>query len=175
MKRHYTRDELWERASLRAVMHIRGLWEEKGNSDTRLLDGLILPDAFTLVGRSRAWSQPGRREHVIPRVVVVGECHRMLERGETDDAIAAFIRKHVQIVLISTDECERLDRRDQLGLRQTMPAGWSFGDDLYARLTVAGIEWDPVVPGTSHENPIARPGEAGNATGPDAILVLDSL
>jgi len=175
MKRHYTRDELWERASLRAAMHIRGLWEEKGNSDTRLLDALILPDAFTLVGRSRAWSHPGRREHVIPRVVVVGECHRMLERGETDDAIAAFIRKHVRIVLISQEECVRLDRRDQLGLRQTMPGGWSFGDDVYARLTVAGIEWDPVVPETPHGDLAARPDEPGNATGADAILVLDSL
>ncbi len=175
MNRNYTRDELWERASLRATMHIRGLWEEKGSSDTRLLEGLILPDAFTLVGRSRAWSPPGRREHVIPRVVVVGECHRMLERGETDDAIAAFIRKHVQIVLISTEECERLDRRDQLGLRQTMPVGWSFGDDVFARLVVAGIDWDPIVPGTSREAQAVRPGEPGNATGPDAFLMQDSL
>lgn len=158
MKRNYTRDELWERASLRAAMHIRGLWEEKGNSDTRLLDALILPDVFTLVGRSRAWSPPGRREHVIPRVVVVNECHRMLERGEADDVIAAFIRKHVQIVLISTEECARLDSRDQLGLRQTMPAGWSFGDDVFARLVTAGIEWDPVVTEASRDALVLQAG-----------------
>ncbi len=146
MKRNYTRDELWERASLRAAMHIRGLWEEKGSSDTRLLEALFLPDTFTVVGRSRAYVAPGRREHVVPRVVVVGECHDMLERGEPDAAIAAFIREHVKVVLVSKEECERMDRRDQLGLRQAMPAGWKFGDDVFARLAAAGIEWDPVVP-----------------------------
>jgi hypothetical protein len=122
-------------------MNIRGLWEEKGSSDTRLIEGLLLPDDFTVVGRSLAFSERGRREHVIPRLVVIKEVHDMLERGATDAQIAGFIRDHVKIVMISNEECLRLDRKDQLGLRQRMPTGWVFGDDIFARLSAAEIEW----------------------------------
>lgn len=153
MRREYTRAERLERASLRAAMHIRGLWEEKGSSDTRLLEGLLLPDDLVVAGQSRAWTGVGRREHVVPRKVVIDECHRLLARGEDDAVIAALIRDHVRIVLITREECERLDRRDDLGLRQRMPAGWQFGDDIYARLAAAGILWDPLAP---HTAPDAR-------------------
>jgi hypothetical protein len=146
MQRQYTRAERLERASLRAAMHIRGLWEEKGSSDTRLLEGLLLPDDLVVAGRSRAWTGAGRREHVVPRKVVIDECHRLLAEGEGDDMIAALIRDHVRIVLITREECDRLDRRDGLGLRQRMPEGWRFGDDIHARLAAAGILWDPIAP-----------------------------
>jgi hypothetical protein len=144
MRREFSRAERLERASLRVAMHIRGLWEEKGSSDTRLLESLFLPDELVLAGRSRSYDGKGRREHVVPRLVIIKECHDMLERGETDDAIAAFIREHVKIVMISNDECERLDRAARPGLRQTMPIGWIIGDDVFARLKTAQIEWDPI-------------------------------
>ncbi len=67
----------------------------------------------------------------------------MLDVRDTDEAIAKLIRDHVKIVLISTKECERLDSRAQLGLRQKMPDWWKFGDDVFARLNEAKIEWDP--------------------------------
>jgi len=140
-RRTYTTEERLERACLRVAMHIRGLWEEKGSSDTRLLDGLFLPDEFTVVGKSHNYDGKGRREHVVPRLVIIKECHAMLERGEGDLAIAKFIRGHVRIVLISREEQERLDRREQLALKQTMPPGWTFGDEVYARLAYAGIRW----------------------------------
>lgn len=135
--------ERLERASLRIAMHIRGMWEEKGSSDTRLLEALFLPDELTVVGRSRAFNGKGRREHVVPRLVIIKECHRMIEAGETDQAVAELIRNHAKIVLISAEECERLDRSAHLGLRQSMPVGWKFGDDVFARLNMAKIEWDP--------------------------------
>lgn len=143
MRREYSFDERYDRACLRAAMNIRGLWEEKGSSDTRLIEGLLLPDEFTVVGRSRAFSGRGRREHVIPRLVVIKAVHDMLERGATDGQIAEFIRAHVKIVMISDEECLKLDRKNQLGLRQRMPMGWAFGDDIYARLSVAEIDWAP--------------------------------
>jgi hypothetical protein len=77
-------------------MHIRGLWEERGSSDTRLLEGLFLPDALTLAGHSKAFGGKGRREHVVPRRVIVQECHRMLGQGATDEELAKLIRDHVQ-------------------------------------------------------------------------------
>ncbi|HTM79462.1 hypothetical protein [Asticcacaulis sp.] len=138
----YTTEERLERACQRVAMHIRGLWEEKGSSDTRLLDGLFMPDEFTVVGKSHNYDGKGRREHVVPRLVIIKECHAMLERGESDLAIAKFIRDHVRIVLISKEEQERLDQSEQLALRQTMPLGWTFGGDVYARLTKANIQWN---------------------------------
>jgi len=49
MRREYSFEERYQRACLRAAMNIRGLWEEKGSSDTRLIEGLLLPDEFTVV------------------------------------------------------------------------------------------------------------------------------
>jgi hypothetical protein len=138
--------ELLNRACLRAAMVIRGMWEEKGSSDTRLLEEPLIPDRLTLVGRSRAL-KPGERhhrEHVVPRLVIIKECHRRLHDGALDSEIAAFIRDTVRIVLISGDECRRLDRRNELGLRQLMPSDWQPGGDLFARLHAAGIKWEPV-------------------------------
>ena len=66
----------------------------------------------------------------------------MLEAGASDEHVARFLRDQVRIVLISKEECERLDRKAGLGLRQTMPEGWTFGDDLFARLKSADIEWE---------------------------------
>jgi hypothetical protein len=145
-RRSYTREERLDRACLRVAMVIRGLWEERGSSDTRLLEGLLLPDELTVVGRSRALhdGEPRRREHVVPRRVIVVECHEMLARGATDEAIAAFIRDHTKIVLITAAEAERLDRADELGLRQTMPKDWLFGGDVFRRLAEANIQWNPL-------------------------------
>ncbi len=143
----FSSEQLWERASLRVASHMRSLWEEKGSSDTRLLESFFLPDAYTVVGRSVACDGKGHREHVIPRLVVVAECHRLLDQGATDDELAAFIREHTKIVIVSDDERRRLDHRSELGLRQRMPAGWVFGDDPFARLTAASVEWVPISTG----------------------------
>lgn len=145
-RRIYTREERLERACLRVAMHIRGLWEEKGSSDTRLLEGLLLPDELTIVGRSKALKQgeARRREHVVPRRVIVNECHEMLKRGDGDEAIAAFIRHHTKIVLVTPAEAEKLDRVAELGLRQKMPDDWLFGGNVFRRLEVANIDWEPM-------------------------------
>src|SRR5690606_36300539 len=107
MRRLYTKAERLDRASIRAAMHIRGLWEEKGSSDTRLLEGLLLPDDLVVAGQSRAWTGVGRREHVVPRKVVIDESHRLLAQGQGDEVVAELIRDHVRIVLITREECDR--------------------------------------------------------------------
>ncbi|MDI7775151.1 hypothetical protein [Asticcacaulis sp. EMRT-3] len=144
-RRTYTHEERYERACLRAAMHIRGLWEEKGRSNSRLLEGLFLPDEFTVVGRSLNYLGTGRREHVIPCKVVIEECHEMLACGKSDDEIATFIRDHVKVVLISKEEQERLDGREH-GLRQIMPKEWVLGGDIFARLNAANIKWTRTAP-----------------------------
>jgi hypothetical protein len=121
-------------------MHIRGLHGEKGSSDTRLLERLLLPDELVVIGRSRALRDgaPFRREHVVPRLVIIEACHAMIEGGYPDEVLAAFIRDHTKIVLLTPDEAVKLD-----GLyKQKMPEGWVAGGDLFERLDRAGIAWD---------------------------------
>jgi len=151
----FTRAERHQRACARVAMLIRGLWEEKGSSDTRLLEEPLLSDAFTVVGRSEAFTGRGRREHVVPRLVVIQHCHALLEGekragrspAETDKLMAEFIQQTVKIVLISPEEARRLDSAAGHGWRQQMPPGWAIGDDVFHRLHAAGIAWtpDPVV------------------------------
>lgn len=141
----FSDEERWQRACLRIAVVMRGMWEEKEGSDSRLLESMMIPDDLTVVGKSVALIEGrGRREHVVPRLVVVNECHRMLKDGASDAEVAAYIRGHVRIVLITNEERLRLDRADQLGLRQAMPADWMTGHDIYARLTAAGIVWKPL-------------------------------
>lgn len=140
----FTDEQLLERACLRVAMVIRGMWEEKGSSDTRLLCPPLIPDNLVIVGRSLAYKGRGRREHVVPRLVIIKECHAMLERGATDTMIADLIRSHTRIVLVTEEESRTLDQVQQLGLRQQMPTGWQFGGDLFSRLALAKIAWEPV-------------------------------
>lgn len=150
MRRDYSKAERLERASLRVAVHIRELWEETGKSHSRLLDGLFLPDQLVLAGHSHAFSGTGRREHVVPLRVVINECKRLIEKEHaSDQAVAAFIRNHVKIVMISHEECERLDRRDpskqSKSLKQRMPDDWEIGHDIFARLEAVGIAWTPSI------------------------------
>lgn len=115
-----------------------GMWEEKGSSDTRLLLPPLIPDEYVTVGESIAGRE--HREHVIPRKVICEECHKLFSAGESTEAIAQFIRKHLMIVYISKQEQYRLDSGKELNLRQRMPDNWSFENgDPFARLQQAGI------------------------------------
>lgn len=143
MRRKYSREERLKRASLRVAMLIRGMWEEKGSSDTRLLEAPLLADELTIAGESLGSGSRWRREHVVPRLVVIKKCHEMLVQGCSDEALAKIIRENVKIVRITHEESVILDRQDCLGLKQSMPAGWEFGHDPFARLAAARIVWKP--------------------------------
>jgi hypothetical protein len=144
----FSPEERLEQASLAAALQIRELWQQKCSSEARLLEAISLPDALTLIGYSKSFTGNGRREHVVPRAVIIEECHRMLVRGATDEALAKVIRHHVKIVMISDEECERLDSVAQFEVRPTMPRDWRFGDNPFARFEMAGIEWIPIASGT---------------------------
>lgn len=135
----FSEEELIQRAFFRVASVMFGMWEEKGSSDTRLLLSPLIPDAFMAVGESVAGKE--YREHVIPRNVICYQCHKMFEEGSSVETVANFVRKHLRIVYISREEQEKLDKGNQLNLRQRMPDGWSFDSgDLYARFNAAGIK-----------------------------------
>lgn len=144
MNHNYTPAERFERASLRVALLIRGIWEETGRSDTRLLEAPLLPDELTVVGQSKAFSGRGRREHVVPRLVIIKHCLEMLKNKATDDQIAEFIRAHVKIVCVIREEALQLDSAAQHRLKQRMPADWIPGGNPFARLEAARIDWLPL-------------------------------
>ena len=136
---NFSEDELIQRAFHRVATVMFGMWEEKGSSDTRLLLPPLIPHEFVTVGESVAGTE--HREHVIPRNVICYRCHEMFAAGSSIEAVATFIRRHLQIVHISREEQQRLDSGKELNLRQRMPDGWSFeSGKLYARLEAAKIE-----------------------------------
>lgn len=139
----FSREELLHRATLRVAHVIRGMWEEKQSSHSRLVDRPLIDDELVTIGRSTSIGAK-RREHVIPCVMIVRACHEMLTRDASDEDVAAFIRQHLKIVHVTPEEARRLDSVNAVGMRQCMPANWQFGDDPYARLRAAGIEWEPI-------------------------------
>jgi hypothetical protein len=78
----YTKPQLVERNALRLAMVLRGIYEETGGSDTRLLTGVLIPDELVEVGRSLAGTD--HREHVVPRKVIWTECQRFFDSGAPD-------------------------------------------------------------------------------------------
>lgn len=139
-KRDFTGEEKKHRAFLRTAMVIRGLWEEKGSSDTRLLQAPLILDELVTVGESLKGK--GRREHIVPRAVLCDTAHQMLADGASDEEVAAMLMKFLKIVHIHPDEQVLLDGAQHFNLRQRMPDEWSTLDGCeFARLKAAGIEY----------------------------------
>jgi hypothetical protein len=62
----------------------------------------------------------------------------MLKAGNTIEQVANMFANSNFILKISDDEAYKLDI--ELGLRTVMPEGWDFGQDVYSRITFAGIQ-----------------------------------
>jgi len=100
----------------------------------------MIPDSFVIVGQSS--SGGNYKEHIVPRVVICAQCHALFENGASINEVASFIRKYLKIVLISKEERDRLDKKENLNLKQRMPDGWSFDcGSEFARLHAAGISY----------------------------------
>ena len=83
------------------------------------------------------------REHIVPVSLIKEEALKMAERGEQADEISEFIRHHLYVVIITTEEARLLDGSPDAGgmsIKTTMPEGWIFGDDPTERLKAAGID-----------------------------------
>ena len=144
MIKKYPKEELRARACYRAAWNIHHLWQERGSSDTRILDGFLTPDDLFLAGQSV--NGGSYREHVVPRLVLCKKIHEIYELNSSQGAIyqaAEILQKFLKIVLITLEERDLLDKK--LGLKQAMPKGWCFEKgDTFERLKVAGIKFDPL-------------------------------
>ncbi len=101
-------------------------WEESGS---HLFMEPLIPDSFVIVGRSKAVGQSkadgGCREHVVPRLAICINCHEMFAIGKSIEAVAAFIRKFLKIVLVTKDEQVKINMKaNNHNNRDYMPVGW---------------------------------------------------
>ena len=79
------------------------------------------------------------REHVVPCKVLLNEAKRIFLNGGTAEDIAEMLHNNLVIVNIHESDARRLD--GEMGLRESMPEGWEFGDCIFARLDAAGIDY----------------------------------
>lgn len=82
------------------------------------------------------------REHVVPSDLILRKSVEIAKQSgmtakERIREIAKLLKKYLIIVLISNEEAYNIDY--ELKWKTTMPPGWNWGDDPYARLTQAGI------------------------------------
>jgi hypothetical protein len=139
LQREFTEEERSQRVFNRAALVMFESWQENWRH-SRILDEPLIPNHVITVGSSKNGAE--HREHVIPLALIRDRCEKMFAAGSDLSAMAAFLKRHVKIVMISREERTRLDF--ELGLKITMPPGWSFEDenaDVFARLRVARIEW----------------------------------
>jgi len=95
-------------------------------------------DHMITVGSSCARSaDDSYREHVVPCVMIHNRAIELTRAGEPAAVVAAMISANMMIVQISNAEAVLID--EQLGLRTTMPVGWTWGDSPLARLKFANI------------------------------------
>lgn len=98
-------------------------------------DNLIRKGESKAVQNDR--NAPTWREHVVPCTLIKEEAIRMAQAGDSVEDIANMLEANLAIVIITPAEARILDAVYQT----TMPTGWNFGDDIYARLTAFGIEF----------------------------------
>jgi len=78
------------------------------------------------------------REHIVPCILIYNQAVTMTMEKRPVTEVAQMIKNNLAIVLITNEEADKLD--NELDMQTSMPEGWKFGDDIFARLKVAGIE-----------------------------------
>jgi hypothetical protein len=129
----------------RALTRLAGVIEIFANDSngeycpSTLLGRPVIDDEFVTVGESKAGAE--YREHVVPRIMLVNEACRMYLDGCTVQEVTDLLEKYLKVVLITKGEADRLDLKENLGLKK-MPEEWSFKDgDEFAGLHAANIEF----------------------------------
>ncbi len=74
------------------------------------------------------------REHVVPCILIIEHAIAMVVEGSSVEEIANFIKKHLVIIKIDKNQADKIN--NQLKLKDKMPKGWNWGDNIYARLVL---------------------------------------
>lgn len=113
----------------------RGDWDVVESAYRQLLGDER--DDILHLGASRAAAGGGAtwREHVVPLCLLRDRAVELAEAGAGETEIAAFLKHHLGVVVITEAERAGVDARWQ----RTMPEGWAWWGDPLARLRAAGI------------------------------------
>lgn len=109
-----------------------------GLENTRaLLEGDSIDHLITIGESINRTKDNTYREHIVPCIMIYNRAVTMTMENYPTTEVAQMIKSNLAIVLITNEEADKLD--NELDLQTTMPEGWEFGNDIFARLNAAGI------------------------------------
>jgi len=110
-----------------------------GLENTRaLLEGDSIDHLITIGESVNRTKENTYREHIVPCILIYNQAVTMTMEKRSVTEVAQMIKNNLAIVLITNEEAELLD--NELDMQTSMPEGWTFGNDVFARLTTAQIQ-----------------------------------
>jgi hypothetical protein len=110
-----------------------------GLENTRaLLEGDSIDHLITIGESVKRTKENTYREHIVPCIMIYNQAVTMTMEKCPITEVAQMIKTNLAIVLITNEEADKLD--NELDMQTSMPEGWEFGNDVFARLKVAGIK-----------------------------------
>jgi hypothetical protein len=103
-----------------------------------LLEGDSIDHLITIGESVNRTKENSYREHIVPCIMIFNQAVTMTMEKRSITEVAQMIKHNLGIVLITNEEAELLD--NELDLQTSMPEGWEFGHDVFARLTFAKIQ-----------------------------------
>jgi hypothetical protein len=104
-------------------------------------NGTVVVDAakadvtmWPITRRAQATAADRIHEHVVPRVVITR--HLIEQRMMDVDEIVTALRRHCLAAVVTEADDDELNRHR---LRESMPDGWRWGDDPWARYRAANL------------------------------------
>jgi hypothetical protein len=136
------KEDLVSATCLLLVRHFRNLIAHNGYGiHTRVFQHMLHPEkefVFSGVSTELKNGDEHHHEHVVPCVVLISECCRLINENHPDEYIAELLKKHWKVAHITKDQALKLDQK--LRLKTTMPKEWKFeAGDTLARFNEAGI------------------------------------
>lgn len=143
MGNSYTDDQLKSRKIHRIAYVLKGLSEEGEGGHSRLFDTLI-HERLIFIGESKESRKTKEKypEHVVPCAYLRNLAFDMyIEDKAKIEEVELMLMRLLSIAHISNAEQSKLDSKDQLNLKSTMPEGWEYPEgSRNARLEKANIE-----------------------------------
>lgn len=104
----------------------------------KLLEGDEIDHLITVGHSAMRTVDESYREHPVPCIMIHNELIAMYLRRCSLTEMAQFLKQHLAVILVHPKEAEKMDI--ELGLRTTMPEGWTWGGSIFARLNSAEVK-----------------------------------
>jgi hypothetical protein len=103
-----------------------------------LLEGDSIDHLITIGESVNRTKENSYREHIVPCIMIFNKAVTMTLEKASVTEVAQMIKNNLAIVLITNEEADLLD--NELDMQTTMPEGWEFGQNVFARLEKAEIK-----------------------------------